>query len=146
MNAWLLTWEGTSGPALIPDKKIVAILSARKTYSRVADLVDLLYCRSVYSAYEMAFMANKRKQRDDQYKTIFSTLSHLFYGRNPCIYARVVNNLTIIKDDASTVECITWTEPSYVEVEKPGTMPVIIEPESNHKLVRRLDPLSNDVY
>jgi hypothetical protein len=30
VNAWLLTWEGTEGPALAPDKKVVAILSSRR--------------------------------------------------------------------------------------------------------------------
>jgi hypothetical protein len=47
MNAWLLTWEGTEGPALVADRKIVAILSARKSEGAVAELVRVLYCRTI---------------------------------------------------------------------------------------------------
>ena len=50
MNAWLLTWEGTEGPALLPDKKIIAILASRKLDRSILDLVDILYRRSVDSA------------------------------------------------------------------------------------------------
>jgi len=54
MNAWLLTWEGTCGPAINGKKKIVAILSAKRSSSFVEDLIDVLYCRSVDTANDMA--------------------------------------------------------------------------------------------
>jgi len=47
LNAWLLTWEGTTGPAIVPDKKIVAILSSRKSSTVIADIVALFYCHNV---------------------------------------------------------------------------------------------------
>jgi hypothetical protein len=146
MNAWLLTWEGTCGPALIGDKKIVAIISARKSSNVIEEMVDILYRRSVDSASGMAFLANKRRKREDLYKHIYSQPSRLFYGHNPCIYARAVSNLKIERDEARQEEIIRWTEPPYLEVKQVGTLPVEVEPASEKELVRSLRPLSFDLY
>ena len=118
MNAWLLTWEGTSGPALSRDRKIVAILSARRTSGAVADIVDTLYCRTVDSAYGMVSLANKRSQRERQYKLLGSTSQRFFYGGNPCIFARVVSELTVDTSDAQDTETVRWIEvPIYANAE-----------------------------
>ena len=124
----------------------MAIISARRKISTIAEMVDLIYCRSVDSAYYMAFMANKRKQRDDQYKSVSSSLSTLSYGRNPFIYARQVSNLKVVRDEVHKIERVCWTEPPYLKIEKPGSMPIVVEPEIDKELVRSLDPLSLDIY
>ena len=111
VNAWLLTWEGTSGPALDPDRKIIAILDARRSDSFVEDLVDVIYSRSHSSAYDMAFMVNKRHQRDRQYKHVAAYPSRVLYGHLPCIFARRVVNLTINLDTDKQTEHLRWTEP-----------------------------------
>jgi hypothetical protein len=146
MNAWLLTWEGTCGPALIVDKKIVAIISSRRSSSAVEEIVDILYRRSVDSAFDMSFLANKRKQREKQYKHIHSQPSRFFYGHNPCIYARIVFNLKVERNELLQMEHVQWTEPAYLQIERPGTLPTEVEPAREKELVRTLRPLSLDIY
>ena len=146
MNAWLLTWEGTEGPALLPDKKIIAILSSRKSDRSIADLVDILYCRTVDSAYDMAFLANKRKLRENEYKNLGSTDSRLLYGRNPCIFARRVANLTVVSDEDLKTELIRWTELAIFQNATSGSGIVQTEPPRDCQHVRSLEPLALDIY
>ncbi len=146
MNAWLLTWEGTTGPALMPERKIVAIVSARRKSKAIEEFVDLIYSRSVDSAYDMALFANKRKARERAYKHIYSTPSRLFYGRNPCIFARIVSNLAVKRDETAGVERISWTDPPYLRVETPGALPVEAEAAKERHVVRQIRPLSGDIY
>lgn len=146
MNAWLLTWEGTSGPALEPDQKIIAILSSRRAPAAVADLVDTLYCRSVDSAYDMVLLANKRKVREHQYMHLGSTFNRFLYGRNPCIFARVVSDLKIERNEAQGTEFTTWIELPIFQNAPTGSTPVEVEPARKCQLVRRLRPLSYDIH
>ncbi len=146
MNAWLLTWEGTSGPALVPDKKILAILSSRRSSSVVADFVDTLYCRSVDSAYDMALLANKRKVREHQYRHTRSSLNRIFYGRNPCIFARVVINLKVERVESQCIERIRWTEQAVYINAKSGSGIEKLEPERECEHIRSLKPLALDIY
>lgn len=146
MNTWLLTWEGTSCPALEPDQKIIAILSSRRAPAAVADLVDTLYCRSVDSAYDMVLLANKRKVREHQYMHLGSTFNRFFYGRNPCIFARVVSDLKVERNEAQGTEFITWSEPPILQNAPTGSTPVEVEPARKCQLIRRLRPLSYDIH
>lgn len=146
LNAWLLTWEGTSGPATRPDKKIVAIIDARRSDAFIASLVDVLYCRSVDSAYDMAFMANKRQLRDRQYRHTNTYPSRILFGRLPCIYARRVCNLTVVWDEAMGKEHIRWTEPAIFGNAKTGSSVVEIVPPREFEHVRSHNPLALDVY
>ena len=61
MNAWLITWEETNS-SIADENRIVAILSSRKSVSKVADFVELLYLRSTSNAHEMACLANRPKK------------------------------------------------------------------------------------
>jgi hypothetical protein len=144
VNAWLLTWEGTSGVALDPDRKIIAILDARRSESFVAGLVDVIYSRSHSSAYDMAFMVNKRHLRDRQYKHVGVYPSHVLYGHLPCIFARKVIDLTITLDTEAQIEHLRWTEPPVF-----GNAPVgagIVEIVAARELehTRSAKPLSRD--
>lgn len=115
VNAWLLTWEGTSGPALVPDKKIIAILSSRRSAVVIADIVDVLYCRCVDSAFDMVSEANKRKQREREYRHFSSASNRLIFGRYPCwIFAQKVTNFRIERNLQSNSELLRWRElPTY---------------------------------
>ncbi len=146
MNAWLLTWEGTEGPARTPDKKVVAILSSRRSATLIADLVEVLYCRSVDSAYDMAFLANKRRVRERQYRHMYSTSSRLFYGRNPCIFARRVTNLTVERDNGHNTELLRWTELAIFQNAKSGSGIVQVEPQRDCQHLRAFGPLTLDIY
>lgn len=146
LNAWLLTWEGTSGPATDPDKKIIAITDARRSERFIEDLVDVLYSRSVDSAYDMAFMANKRNQRKAQYRHINTHPSRILYGRMPCIYARRVSNLTVQRNEEIGKEQLSWTEPAVFGNATTGSGVVEIVPSSNHVHSRSCGTLSLDIY
>lgn len=145
MNAWLLTWEGTAGPAVMPDKKIIAILSSRRSTAAIADLVDVLYCRSVDSAYDMAFMTNKRTQRKSKYRHLYSTSSRLFYGRNPCIFARQVTDLRIEQDFDSKSELLSWRELPVYQNAPSGSGIVELYPAEECEHRRSLGTLSLDL-
>lgn len=146
MNAWLLTWEGT-GSRIVSDNKILAIISSRRSSSFIKDLVDVLYSRSVDSAYDMANKANKKKQRDRELRATFSTPSSLFYGRNPMIFARLVTELKVVRNEAQRTETVSWKDPPYLRTEMPGELPVVVEPERYCELVRQINvPLSGDIY
>jgi hypothetical protein len=142
MNAWLLTWEGTSGPLILDENKIVAIVSSKRSTSFIEDLADVLYCRTVNSAGKMAYEANKSRYRKEQYKNIFSHGDRVFYGKNPCIFARLVSNLRITKDDEKMVEVVCWTEPAYCKPNPLNFRLEIVEPEQEKKLVRPLAVLA----
>ena len=146
LNAWLLTWVGTSGPAIDPDKKVIAIVDARRSESFIEDLVDVLYCRSVDSAYHMAFMANKRGQRAKQYRHMNTYPGHILYGRRPCIFARRVCNLTILWDEGKRTEHLRWTELAIFGNARSGSGVVEIVPAQEGEHSRSTEPLSLDIY
>ncbi len=142
MNAWLLTWEGTAGPAVVSDKKIIAILPSRRSAAAVADLVDVLYCRSVDSAFDMASMANKRAQRKSMYRHLYSTNSRFFYGRNPCIFARQVTDLRIKQDLDGKSELLSWRELPVYQNAPSGNGIIEQYPTEEREHRRSLGPLS----
>ncbi|SRR5712692_5428130 len=146
MNAWLLTWEGT-GSKITSDNKILAIVSSRRSSSFIEDLVDLLYCRSVDSAYDMARTANKKNQRHLELMATFSTPDRIFYGRNPLIFARLVTDLKVARNEAQGTETISWQDPPYLRIERPGELPVVAALARPCEVVRRINsPLSRDLY
>ena len=146
MNAWILTWEGTVGPAIGPDNKILAILSSRRSSSAIMDIVDTLYCRSVDSAHDMALNMNKRKQRIAEYKHLGSMPSRFFYGRNPCIFARLVTDLTVSRDEVQRQELIRWTDPAVFGNADFGSGVKEIYPSREYEVLRSLRPLAFDIY
>lgn len=146
MNAWLLTWEGTTGPALSDDDKIVAILSGRLSSRSIELVIDALYTRCIWTAESQVLNAHKRKTREAQFRHIYSHGDRIFYGSNPCIFARIVANLRVDTDEENQVEHVTWTEPAYLCIEQPGEMPVDAEPAHEKGLTRKLKPLARDIH
>jgi len=146
MNAWLLTWEGTRS-RVASENKILAIVSSRRSSSFIEDLVDLLYCRSVDSAYHAARAVNRKRRRHRELMATFSTPGRIFFGHNPLIFARRVSNLKITRNEAEGIETVSWTDPPYLKIEKPGETPVVADPERDCEVVRRINaPLSRDLY
>jgi hypothetical protein len=143
VNAWLLTWEGTTGPALVAEQKILAILSSRRSSSSVADLVDVLYTRCVDSASAMASRANKRKLRMQECLHLGSTSQRFFYGRNPCIFARVVTNIVVVRGEREDTELVRWSEIPVFGNAPSGSGIIEVEPGRDCKLMRCHIPLSD---
>lgn len=140
INAWLLTWEGTEGPAIAPNLKLIAILSARKTMRTIQDIIYLIYSRNICSAKEMADYANKQNEHQQHFTHMYNTPTRIFYGHNPCIFARIVSELSVEHDDTNQEERVRWIEPSYMKIEASGTPP-IEAPAKTCELVRSICPL-----
>lgn len=140
MNAWLLTWEGTTGAATRPEEKVIAILSSRS--STPVTLVQTIYHRSVDTAYDMSRTANKSKARAKRYEHLYSTSSRYFYGSNPCIFARRVTNLTIKKDTKRGRETLRWVEPAVFVNADRGSGIKEQWPSRQCEHTRRLIPLA----
>lgn len=144
LNAWLLTWEGVPGNEGPPGGKIIAILDGRRSFSFVEDVVDVIYGRCVYSAYEMALVANKRNQRDARCKVIGTPPSQVLFGHMPLIFARKVRDLTITRDEAQGTEYLSWIElPIYNNARSGGPI-VQICSEEKKEYVRSTQTLSRD--
>ena len=63
------------------------------------------------------------------------------------IFARLVTDLKVVRDEAQGPETVSWTDPPYLRIEMPGELPVVAEPERYCELVRQINvPLSGDLY
>lgn len=146
MNAWVITWEGTDR-RITEDNKIVGVLSARNSGSDIEKLVDFIYHRTIFNVREMAYFANRRKARGARCKALFSTRERIFYGSNPCLYARKVKELEVKPDESGNVEVVSWVEYAIVEnnestgytfketvpektvsISRPANLPLAIDP------------------
>lgn len=148
MNAWLLTWEGIEDNALLDDdNKIVTILSGRTPQKTVELIVDVLYTRCLWTADDIRFCANKRKERERLFKSVHGLYCRIFYGNKPSIfiYARRVKDLVIEKDEDQRVEHVCWREYPYLIQNSDGKI-IEKEPESVIELTRTLIPLSAEIY
>lgn len=145
-NAWLLTWEGTEGPALTTNEKIIAVLSGRKSESFIRDIVDVLYTRCYWRAYGQAMHANKRKDRESQFRHVHAYPGHIHYGKNPWIFGRRVEGLEIERDEHGQLEHLSWTEPAVYGNADKGAGVKEIQPAEKRSLTRALVPLSAELY
>ena len=119
MNAWLLTWEGTD-QRIDDSNRIIAILSGRRSRSFVQDLAEVLYIRERYVVGDMAYLVNRKKERQALHASLLRP-SHggLYVGGNPCVYARKVSELRVKGNEQAATETITWREPTeYKENER----------------------------
>jgi hypothetical protein len=142
-NAWMLTWEGTSGPAVDDERRIIAILPARRSTASVEQLVETLYCRTVETAFEMARSANKRRARIASYRHTGGPSDRIFYGRNPCIFARLVIQLSVVQDGAGGTEVVRWMEPPVYGNADIGSGIKEIWPERRCEITRGIRPLAD---
>ena len=148
MNAWLLTWEGTEPKTIFDnDNKIVTILSGRTSSTLVEQIVYVLYTRCLWTAGDLSYFANRKKEREKMYKPVYANHRRgFYYGSNPWIYARRVTDLVIEKDEEDEFEHISWNEPPELIQDSIGR-PIGFEPATQQKLTRALDePLSAEIY
>lgn len=115
MNAWLITWDWCGEHAAVTDR-IAAILGARKSESKVAELVEFIYMHSRSSVGEIAHYANRpsRIPFKAQRSMVINGVPHgerIICGNNPWLYARKVSDLNVHSDPGSDIETISWMEP-----------------------------------
>lgn len=135
MQAWLLTWEGTSA-RITAETKLIAIVSSRRSMSSIRDFVDILYSHTCDTAYLAARNANRRRERRTNLTLSGGIGERFFFGENPKIFARRVTELTIRRDDSAQVEIVSWMDPPYLKVERVGELPVVADPARRCRLVR----------
>lgn len=146
MNAQLLTWEGTEPETIFDnDNKIVTILSGCTAPKSVKFIVYVLCTRCLWTAGDLSYCANRRKERERLY--IYTKhRSGFLYGSNPWIYARQVTDLVIEKNEEEGLEHISWKEPPELIQDSAGR-PIRFEPAIPTELTRALDkPLSAEIY
>ena len=142
MKAWLITWEGTS-KKITDENRIIAIISSRRSGSFIEDLVDTLYQMCSDTAYEMAFMSNRKKERYRSNHVV--NAANICFGKNPFIYARKVRDLEIVKNKHDFTETVVWCEPAEY-IRDPENIDDFkeVEPLKLKKLTRSLyNPLLN---
>lgn len=145
-NAWFLTWEGTRGPARGNRDKVIAVLSGRRSSSAIEAIVDVIYTRCCWTAFDQSIYANKRKERVAQFSNLRAYPDQILYGRDPCIFARRVQGLTIERDDENQLEHIRWTEPPVFGNAEIGSGVEEMVAEEHKSLTRELIPLSAELY
>ena len=146
MNAWLLTWEGTEAKSLWDDdNKIVTILSGRKSSKSVELIVDVLYTRCIWTASDLSYCANRRKEHERIISCVNGLYSGILCGSNPYIYARQVPDLVVEKDEDQQLEHISWMEPPYWKQDSAGKL-IKSKPAPPRELTRALEPVSAEVY
>ena len=148
MNAWLLTWEGTEPKAIFDDNnKIVTILSGRMSSKSVEQIVCVLYTRCLWTAGDIGYFANRRKEREKLYKPVsVGCRGGFYYGSNLWIYARQVTDLVIKKNEEDGLEHISWKELPELIQDSVGR-PIGFESATPRELTRALDkPLSAEIY
>ena len=138
MNAWLITWEGTD-PKITDENRIVAIISSRRSHSYIEDVVDLLYLRATSDASGMYYYANRKKERHNKNRAIFSKGGRIFYGSNPFLYGRTVSELNVIADEEKGVEIVRWVEPPYYKQNPEAGFAIeLVEGEKQKEIIRPL--------
>lgn len=136
MNAWLITWEGTV-KNITEANKIAGVLSGRCSSTDVEKLVDFIYHRTVFSAHEMVYYANKRKARKAKSRMLISNGERIFYGSNPCLFARRVIDIEVNVDELKNIEVVRWVENARIENDKSaGYKLKEIEPEKRKRVSR----------
>jgi hypothetical protein len=114
VNAWLLTWVGTL-PNL-PDERIVAILSSRRSDRAIAELMELLVLRATSGAKFAAFCANRPKELVYKAQTPLpiNRVPHgnrVVCGHDPWLYGRKVKDLKVTVEESTGDEIVSWREP-----------------------------------
>ncbi len=111
VRAWLVTWEWASDRAPVEDKdRIAAVLNSRLSAERVKEIVEILYVNATYSLSERLGYASR--EWFNPYPAQFGmTPGEVTCGHNPWLYARIVDQLQVERDEAGE-EKLTWQPPS----------------------------------
>lgn len=145
-NAWVLTWEGTRGPAISEQTQLIAIFSSRRGMASIFDAVETTYGRALFSALEMATLANKARDRRERLLHENTGPDLILYGKDPCIFARRVEDLSIRSDPAAGIEEVRWTEPALYRNASVGSGIEKKLDERHCQISRFIGPLSLDLH
>lgn len=108
-RAWIVTWEGTRDPAF-PASKHVAVFKKHIGATRVKEYVELIYSLACYSLEERLRFALDPYSNPYPAKISMNEKDRQTYitcGHNPYLYARIVDNPKIEKDEEGQAK-ITW--------------------------------------
>jgi hypothetical protein len=112
-SAWLVTWEHTGKSITPTKKKIAAIFNPRLSPDTVRRMVELIYINfSPSIAGRIVYLKNRKT---NPYPAEFdkvdgvSVLGRIHCGRNPWLFARIVDDLCV-KVDNSFRESVSWKE------------------------------------
>lgn len=141
MNAWLVTWEGTSA-SLNEANKIAALVSVKRSSRYVADYVENIYLLTTNTVSELSATLYKPSKRPYRAKIgdIINGVPHgdrIDCGHNPWLYARKVGELVVVEKVDEGVEIISWTEPpKFRWADHSKTNRVVDEPGVRRGLTR----------
>jgi len=122
--AWLITWEWIGYHARV-ENKIAAILNYRLAEDTVREIIERIYINDYTSLRErVAYARNKKNHpypaQNDRVNGV-PWAGRMYCGRNPYLYARIVDDLCVSVDENGE-EKLTWKERP-----KPKLDPTIIE-------------------
>lgn len=106
MKSWVVEWDWTGDYAAIADK-VVGFFDARKSVKNVTEIVEFLYMQSVSNLTELFEYSRNRKKAPYRAEVDFN--GHISCGRNPSLYAQIIENIKIVKDPDTGIETISWT-------------------------------------
>jgi hypothetical protein len=148
MNAWLLTWECNAAKT---QEKIVAILTSRRSDRAIAELMELLVLRANSTARNVAYYANRKRELVYKAQTPLgiNRVPHgerILCGHDPWLYARKVTELTVVVDELSNEEVLTWREPDDFRWTDNSERRIEVAKRGELKSWRRPNlPLANDI-
>ena len=142
MKAWLITWDWTGDVAAVADE-VAAILNPRYSTERVADIVEFLYAKRNATASELVAYAARAAKNPYRPGRQFS--GGITCGHNPCLHARIVDDLSVSTDVETGIETITWTELPLYRPRERG-FPEMVRDRMLGQCVRRTTgPLSDEL-
>lgn len=141
MKAWLVTWDWC-GEHAKPEETLIALFSARKSESTIADFVEQHYLFATATAHEIAYYANRVQKRP--YKAMsganINSVPHgdrVYCGHNPFIYARIVLDLTVQADSEEGMEIVRWKEPPVFKWANDSKERIVVDREGLHEELSR---------
>lgn len=120
-SAWLVTWEW-SGEQQKREPKVVAVFDPRWSGEHVREYVEFLYAQYEYTLEERAKLVLTKSK--NPYPAQFGDLGgvpwtgQIFCGHNPWLFARLVENLSTMRDETGG-ELATWQERPKPDITRP---------------------------
>ena len=112
MSAWLITWEQVGDWHKNENNKIAAILNYRLSGETVRKIVELLYVNRYSLSTRLDYAKNKRNiPHPAQFHTLGGVpwAERITCGYQPCLYARIVDDLCV-QIDENGEEKLIWKE------------------------------------
>lgn len=104
-RAWLVTWEGTD-PRDFPGREIISIQDPRVPPEAIKKFVHNIYISSMESLEDQMYFSTRKNKHPYLPESDYGKIT---CGHNPCIDARIVENLT----SSNNGETIEWDEIVY---------------------------------